>query len=53
MMGTPAKPATRSDVDKLTLGSFDEWWAVEGTVAGALDGFALVCFDLAGKCLLL
>ena len=51
-MGRPLKLEMSSEPVNGALASFDEWWAVEGTVTEAFDGFGFVGFDLAaGKCL--
>ena len=49
------KEAMSSDMDAVG-GPSREWWAVLGTVTGALDGLGSVGFDLkaeGGKCLFL
>lgn len=55
IMQREEKEAISSDMDAVG-GPSREWWAVFGTVTGALDGLGSVGFDLkaeGGKCLFL
>ncbi len=55
IMEREEKEAISSDMDAVG-GPSREWWAVFGTVTGALDGLGSVGFDLeadGGKCLFL
>ena len=55
IMWREEKEAISSDMDAVG-GPSREWWAVFGTVTGALDGLGSVGFDLkaeGGKCLFL